>query len=140
VLLKDIVADTILADKGYDAEQRVIEPLQQQAKTAVIPPRRNRKNPREYDKDLYKARHLIENFFAKLKQYRAIATRYDKLAETFLGAIYRVAAVIWLKCARKFRSSAALIGQLRTYRGGQLLAWTTTTCSGCWLNARPLLR
>lgn len=62
VLLKDIVADTILADKGYDAEQRVIEPLQQQAKTAVIPPRRNRKNPREYDKDLYKARHLIENF------------------------------------------------------------------------------
>lgn len=96
VLLKDIAADTILADKGYDADQRVIEPLQQQGKTAVIPPRRNRKTPRQYDKDLYKARHLIENFFAKLKQYRAIATRYDKLAETFLCAIYMVATIIWL--------------------------------------------
>ena len=47
-------------------------------KTAVIPPKPNRKEPRAYDRDLYKARHLIENFFAKLKQYRAIATRYDK--------------------------------------------------------------
>lgn len=96
VLLKDIAAETILADKGYDADQRVIERLQQQGKTAVIPPKRNRKNLREYDQELYKARHLIENFFAKLKQYRAIATRYDKLAETFLSAIYMVSAVIWL--------------------------------------------
>ena len=62
----------------------------------MIPPKRNRKTPREYDRDLYKARHLIENFFAKLKQYRAIATRYDKLAETFLTAIYMAASVIWL--------------------------------------------
>jgi transposase len=45
---------------------------------------------------LYKARHLIENFFAKLKQYRGIATRYDKLAVNFLGAIYLAAAVVWL--------------------------------------------
>jgi transposase len=96
VLLKVIAADTILADKGYDADQRVIEPLQQQGKTAVIPPKRNRKTARAYDKELYKARHLIENFFAKLKQYRAIATRYDKLAETFLCAIYMAAAIIWL--------------------------------------------
>ncbi|MEA5448111.1 transposase, partial [Leptolyngbya sp. CCNP1308] len=49
-----------------------------------------------YDRELYKARHLIENFFAKLKQYRAIATRYDKLAETFLSAIYIAASMIWL--------------------------------------------
>jgi transposase len=48
------------------------------------------------DKELYKARHLIENFFAKLKQYRAIATRYDKRAVNFLGAIYLAASVIWL--------------------------------------------
>jgi len=73
-----------------------IERLQQLGKTAVIPPKRNRKAPREYDKELYKARHLIENFFAKLKQYRAIATRYDKLAETFLSAIHMAAVVIWL--------------------------------------------
>jgi transposase len=49
-----------------------------------------------YDKQLYKARHLIENFFAKLKQYRAMATRYNKRAANFLGAIYLAASVIWL--------------------------------------------
>ena len=65
-------------------------------KTAVIPPKANRKNPRPYDRDLYEARHLIENFFAKPKQYRAIATRYDKRAAHFLGAIHLAAAVIWL--------------------------------------------
>jgi transposase len=74
----------------------VIERLEGQGKTAVIPPKRNRSHPREYDKELYKARHLIENFFAKLKQYRAIATRYHKRARNFLGAIYLAAAVIWL--------------------------------------------
>jgi transposase len=62
----------------------------------VIPPRSNRKNPRDYDRDLYAARHLIENFFCKLKQFRAIATRYDKTARNFLAAIHLAAAVIWL--------------------------------------------
>lgn len=96
VLLQGLNADTLLADKGYDADKRVLERLKRQGKTAVIPPKRNRKTPRDYDQELYKARHLIENFFAKLKQYRAIATRYDKLAETFLSAIYMAAVVIWL--------------------------------------------
>jgi transposase len=96
VLLPDLVAETVLADKAYDADERVIQRLEAQGKTAVIPPRRNRKHPRQYDKDLYKARHLIENFFAKLKQYRAIATRYDKRTRNFLGAIYLAASVIWL--------------------------------------------
>lgn len=95
-LLPNVVAQTVLGDKGYDAWERVIEPLQAQGKTAVIPPRRNRKSLRHYDKYLYKARHLIENFFAKLKQYRAIATRYDKRSRNFLGAIYLAASVIWL--------------------------------------------
>ena len=95
-LLPDLVADTVLADKAYDADERVIEPLEAQGKTAVIPPKRNRKHQREYDKELYKARHLIENFFAKLKQYRAIATRYDKRAVNFLGAIHLAASVVWL--------------------------------------------
>ena len=66
VLLPNLDAHTILADKAYDADKRVIEPLQAQGKTVVIPPKRNRTTPREYDKHLYKARHLIENFFAKL--------------------------------------------------------------------------
>jgi len=61
VLLNELAADTLLADKGYDADERVIERLQQQGKTAVIPPKRNRTTARDYDKDLYKARHLIEN-------------------------------------------------------------------------------
>lgn len=96
ILLPKLAAKIILADKGYDADKRVIKLLQSQNKTAVIPPKCNRIKPREYDKDLYKARHLIENFFAKLKQYRAIATRYDKRAVNFLGAIYLAASVIWL--------------------------------------------
>jgi transposase len=65
-------------------------------KTAVIPPKSNRKIQREYDKELYKERHLIENFFLKLKQYRAIATRYDKTDASFLAAIYAAASVILL--------------------------------------------
>ena len=61
VLLNQLAADTLLADRGYDADERVIERLDQQDKMAVIPPKRNRTKAREYDKDLYKARHLIEN-------------------------------------------------------------------------------
>jgi transposase len=96
VLLPQLDSDTLLADKGYDADERVLIPWQQAGKTAVIPPKANRKVQREYDKELYKARHLIENFFQKLKQYRAIATRYDKTARNFLAAVYLVAAAIWL--------------------------------------------
>jgi transposase len=96
VLLPQLVADTVLADKGYDADQRVLLVLQQTNKTAVIPPKANRIQQREYDRELYKARHLIENFFANLKQFRAIATRYDKTARNFLAAIYFAASILWL--------------------------------------------
>jgi transposase len=95
-LLPLIESDTLIADKGYDADQRVIEPLLAAGKEPVIPPKRGRKQPRIYDQELYKARHLIENFFCKLKQFRAIATRYDKTARNFLAAIYLAAAAIWL--------------------------------------------
>ena len=74
-LLPDLAAGALIADKAFDAEERVLKPLAEAGRTAVIPPKGNRKEPRPYDKDLYKARHLIENFFAKLKQFRAIATR-----------------------------------------------------------------
>ena len=96
MLLPLVAADIVLADKGFDADERVLIPLQQAGKMAVIPPKRHRRVQREYDKDLYQARHLIENFFARLKQYRAIATRYDKTARNFLAAIHLAAAVIWL--------------------------------------------
>ncbi len=86
----------LLADKAYDAEQRVLERLKEADWMAVIPPKSNRTEHREYDEEMYKWRHLIENLFQKLKQYRALATRYDKTARNFLGAIYLAAAVIWL--------------------------------------------
>jgi transposase len=96
VLLPAVEADTVIADKAFDADERVIKPLAAAGKGAVIPPKSSRKSKREYDKDLYKARHLIENFFCRLKQFRAIATRYDKTARNFLAAIYLVATAIWL--------------------------------------------
>ena len=96
VLLPPLQAKTVIADKGFDADKRVLEPLHLAGKIAVIPPKANRKVQREYDKELYKARHLIENFFAKLKLYRAIATRYDKTARNFLAAIHLAASIIWL--------------------------------------------
>lgn len=96
VLLDDLQAEALLADKAYDADERVRERLQEKGCEAVIPSKVNRKEPYPYDKELYKARHLIENFFAKLKQYRAIATRYDKTARNFLGAIYLASSVLWL--------------------------------------------
>jgi len=95
-LLPAIQANILIADKAFDADKCVIEPLQNAGKTLVIPPKRNWKTRRDYDKDLYKERHLIENFFCKLKQFRAIATRYDKTARNFLAAIHLVAAVICL--------------------------------------------
>jgi transposase len=95
-LLPQMAADRLIADKAYDADARVLEPLARAGKTAVIPPRSNRLIPRDFDRELYKERHLIENFFCKLKQFRAIATRYDKTAQNFLAAIHLAAAIIWL--------------------------------------------
>lgn len=86
----------LIADKAYDANQRVIDVLKKSGAEAVIPSKSSRKKPREHDCHLYKARHLIENFFQKLKMYRGIATRYDKTSENFLGAIYLAASVILL--------------------------------------------
>ena len=95
-LLPGIEADVVIADKSFDADARVREPLERAGKTAVIPPRSTRLNPPEYDEQLYKERHHIENFFCRLKQFRAIATRYDKTARNFLAAIYLVASFTWL--------------------------------------------
>jgi hypothetical protein len=75
---------------------RMIEPLQRADKSVAISPRRTARAPRSYDRNVYKARHLIENFFALLKQYRAIGTRYDKKARNFLGVIHLAAGMAWL--------------------------------------------
>jgi len=84
----------LLADRAYDAQERVIDILDKAGITPVIPSKVNRTYPRKHDCNLYAARHLIENFFAKLKTYRAIATRYDKRAVAFLGAIHLAAAIL----------------------------------------------
>ena len=97
ILLPQIEADIVIADKGFDADERVIEPLEKAGKSTVIPPKANRKHKRDYDKELYKARHLIENFFAKLKQFRAIATRYDKTATSYAAGIAIAATLDWFK-------------------------------------------
>ena len=95
-LLPQMQADALIADKAFDADARVLEPLAAAGKIAVIPPRTNRSSPRNYDRELYAARHLIENFFAKIKQFRAIATRYEKTARNFLAAVQFIASVVWL--------------------------------------------
>jgi len=86
----------LLADKAYAARARLLDRLEQHKVEAVIPPKSKQKKLWEFDRDKYRWRHLIENFFAKLKQYRGIATRYDKRACAFLGAIHWVDAVICL--------------------------------------------
>jgi len=96
-LLPGMQADLLIADKAYDADGRVITMLADRDKAVVIPPKANRKTKRDYDRDIYKSRHLVENFFAKLKQFRAIATRYDKTAVSFLAGIHLAAVAIWLK-------------------------------------------
>jgi transposase len=95
-LLPQMTADLVITDKAFDADLRVRQPLAAASKAAVIPPRQHCPTPPDFDPELYKARHLVENFFCKLKQFRAIATRYNKTARNFLAAIHLAAAIIWL--------------------------------------------
>jgi len=86
----------LIADKGYDANALRQAVLDKKA-WANIPPKRNRKDPICFSKYLYRDRNLVERFFNKIKHYRRIATRYDKLAENFLAALKLVAVRIWLR-------------------------------------------
>ena len=85
----------MLADKGYDSDQ-LVDALGARGITAVIPPKANRKEPRQTDFALYRERNLVERFFGKIKQYRGIATRYEKLAQTFKAGVLMVCVLIWL--------------------------------------------
>ena len=95
-LVNRLTAPVLIADKGYDADERVRTVLSRLGKTAVIPPRQKRKTPATYDKEMYKKRHQIENWFSRLKDFRAVATRYDKLARNFASGIYLAATLAWL--------------------------------------------
>ena len=92
-MLGGIEAGAVVADKGYESN-RVLAFVRDQGAEAVIPPKSNRKNPWEYDRELYRERNLIERAFNKLKQWRRIATRYDRRSLYYLSALYLVAAVI----------------------------------------------
>ncbi len=85
----------LLADKGYDADY-VVEAAKAVGAEAVIPPKRNRKIPREYDEELYKERNHIERLFNKMKHYRRIATRYDKTSISFMAFLYLAATLLWM--------------------------------------------
>lgn len=95
-LLPQVNADALLADKAYDAQERVLDLLETKGIEAVIPPKANRLVSRSFDAERYKERHLIENFFLKLKHFRALATRYDKTKRNFLAAIHLAAVNILL--------------------------------------------
>lgn len=86
----------VLADKGYDSDI-LLEQIQRQNCTATIPGKRNRVKHHEIDRHLYKERHLIENFFCKIKEFRRIATRYDKLMPVFHSFICFASVLIWLR-------------------------------------------
>ena len=94
-LIKGIDAEALLADRGYDTDE-IISYALDVGMEPVIPPKRNRKELREYDKYLYRMRHLVENAFLALKQWRGIATRYAKTLDAFVAAIQVRCIVIWL--------------------------------------------
>ncbi len=94
-LIAGFAPGAVLGDKGYDADP-LAEAVETSGAEVVIPPKRNRKSPRTYDRDLYKERNKIERFFNKLKQFRRVATRYDKLLVNFMGFVKLAAIAIWL--------------------------------------------
>jgi transposase len=94
-LIETAGPDALIGDKAYDADA-LIDALARREIRPVIPPKANRKTKRECDFALYRERNLIERFFNKIKHFRAIATRYDKLARNFLAAVQLVSAIILL--------------------------------------------
>ena len=89
-------ADVLIADRGYDSDW-FREALRERDIAPCIPGRKNRKQPIDYDIELYKQRNRIERMFGRLKDWRRIATRYDRCAHTFMSAICIAATVIfWL--------------------------------------------
>ncbi len=94
-LIDGFEAAYVLADKGYDSD-KFIEEIEEAGATAVIPPRQNRKEQREYDRELYKERNLVERLFQKLKHFRRIAIRYERLKRNYQAMLFLVSSVIWL--------------------------------------------
>jgi transposase len=94
-LLEGHETDAVIADKGYDGDAFVAT-IEASGASAVIPPKKNRIFKREYDKHLYKERNLAERFINRIKQYRRVATRYEKTARNFLGFVHVAAIMVLL--------------------------------------------
>ena len=95
-LLQGLAPAYVVADRGYDADP-LVAALAARGICAVIPPRRKRRTPRAYDSARYAQRHPVERLFSRLKQFRRVATRYDKLDTHFLAFIHLTATVLWLR-------------------------------------------
>jgi len=88
--------EMLLADRGYDTNE-IVEYCNANGIEAIIPPKKNRIDQREYDEYIYKLRHLVENAFLKLKQWRGVATRYAKTTNAFIGAVTVRCLFLWLR-------------------------------------------
>jgi transposase len=95
-LVKEFKNTTVIADKGYDSDA-LVNLINDNNSNAVIPPKKNRKVQRGYDKHVYKERHLIECFFGKIKHFRRIFSRFDKTVKSFMGFLNFVGTLIWLR-------------------------------------------
>lgn len=95
-LIIDLEFEHVIGDRGYDADA-FVSTIEQQGANAVIPPRKNAKDPREYDKWRYRERHLVECFIGKIKHFRRVFSRFDKLARRYLGFVQLASTLIWLR-------------------------------------------
>ena len=94
--IRAVRADNYMGDKGYDSD-KVVEAARRRGARAIIPSRRNRKVPREYDRHLYRERTKVEWFFSLMKQYRRVATRYEKTKRNFLAFAHLASVMILLR-------------------------------------------
>ena len=95
-LIEGISTQCLLAGKAYDTNE-IIDTARELGMDPVIPPKSNRREKRDYDRVLYKLRHLVENGFLEFKQWRVVATRYAKRTASYLAACQLRAVMIWSK-------------------------------------------
>ena len=94
-MLAGVQAEKVVADKADDS-RTLIGAIHEQQSEAVMPPRSNSQQPREFDPHVYKARNLVERFFNRIKHFRRVATRYDKLDCRYEAFIAAASILIWL--------------------------------------------
>ena len=96
-LVVDLKFERLIADKGYDADEFINLIIAEYEAEVVIPPTARRTEQRDYDKHLYKERHLVECFINKIKHYRRVFSRFEKLASRYLSFLSLVGSLIWLR-------------------------------------------